>query len=140
MVHQPAQISRSRTVRFVYGALGLVSLGVAIAGIAIPLIPTTGPVLLAGFFFSRSSERFDNWLVGHRVFGPIIRDWRAGLGFSPRLKAVAVVAIAATFAISAGFVIDSMTVRIALVLFGAGLIVYILRLPTKREQAMSAVG
>lgn len=140
MVYQPAQIARSRTVRFVYGALGFVSLGVAIAGIAIPLIPTTGPVLLAGFFFSRSSERFDDWLVNHRVFGPIIRDWRAGLGFSTRLKAVAVAAIAITFAISVGFIIEPVPVRIALGLFGAGLIVYILRLPTKREPAMTPVG
>ena len=39
-------------------------------------------LLLAAFFFSKSSERFDDWLVRNRLFGKIVRDWRAGLGFT----------------------------------------------------------
>lgn len=126
------QVARSRTVRVVFASLGAFWLGVALVGIVVPLIPTTGPVLLAGFFFARSSHRFDAWLVNHRVLGPIIRDWRAGAGFSPRLKTIAVIAITVTFAISVGFVVEPMPVRIGLVLFAIGLITYILRLPTKR--------
>jgi uncharacterized membrane protein YbaN (DUF454 family) len=125
-------VARSRTVRVVFASLGMLWLGIALVGIFVPLIPTTGPVLLAGFFFSRSSERFDDWLASHRVFGPIIRDWRAGVGFSPRLKAIAVTAIAATFTLSVGFVVHLMAVRIGLVAFAIGLVTYILRLPTKR--------
>ncbi|HDH03044.1 MAG TPA: DUF454 domain-containing protein [Actinobacteria bacterium] len=132
IVSTQTTLARSRVVRMVYASLGMLWLGIAIVGIVVPLIPTTGPVLLAGFFFSRSSERFDLWLVSHRVFGPIIRDWRAGVGFSPRLKAIAVIAIVATFTLSVGWIVDSRPVRVGLVLFAIGLIRYILRLPTKR--------
>ena len=111
--------------------LGLLLTAIGIVGIWVPLIPTTGPILLAAFLFSRSSERFDRWLCDHRVFGPIIRDWRAGHGFSVRLKATAVVAILVTFTITIGLALDHPLVRVLLGLFGVGLIVYILRLPTK---------
>ncbi|MFQ5966352.1 MAG: YbaN family protein [Acidimicrobiia bacterium] len=127
------QLARSRAVRTVYLALGIFFLGLGLAGTVLPLIPTTGPILLAAFFFSRSSERFETWLLNHRVFGGIVRDWRAGRGFSPRAKGVAVAAIAVTFGITVGLAIDSTPVRVLLVLLAVGLIVYILRLPTKRS-------
>ena len=112
--------------------LGFFFLGLGVAGTVLPVIPTTGPVLLAAFFFSRSSERFDQWLVNHRVFGGIVRDWRAGRGFSVQAKTVAVIAIAVTFTITVGFAVSSTPVRVFLVLLAVGLIAYILRLPTKR--------
>jgi uncharacterized membrane protein YbaN (DUF454 family) len=91
-------------------------------------------VLLSAYFFSRSSERFDNWLIGHRVFGPIVRDWRAGLGFSRRAKALAIVAIAVTFSVTIVFAATNVIVRVALVVLAVGIAVYIYRLPTKALQ------
>lgn len=124
-------------VRGVYLTLGILFIVVAVIGIVLPLIPTTGPVLAAGFFFARSSERFDNWLASHRLFGPIIRDWRAGLGFSPKLKTIAIAAITVTFTITVGFTISAMPVRVGLVVLAMALIAYILSLPTKRESPIS---
>jgi uncharacterized protein len=125
-------VHRNRFVRAVYLALGVFFLVLGTVGTVLPLIPTTFPIILAGFFFARSSERFDRWLENHRVFGPLIRDWRAGLGFSARAKTIAIVAIAATFGISIVWVIDHAGVRIGLGLLAVGISAYILRLPTKR--------
>ena len=128
------QMARNRIVRVIYLSLGVFFLGMGIAGTVMPLIPTTGPILLAAFFFSRSSERFDRWLVNHRIFGGIVRDWRAGRGFSVRTKAVAVIAIAVTFTITVVFALESAPIRVLLVVLAAALVVYILRLPTKAEE------
>ena len=128
------QMARNRIVRVIYLSLGVFFLGMGIAGTVMPLIPTTGPILLAAFFFSRSSERFDRWLVNHRIFGGIVRDWRAGRGFSARTKAVAVTAIAVTFTITILFAMESAAIRVLLVVLAASLVVYILRLPTKVEE------
>ncbi|MEN8234538.1 MAG: YbaN family protein [Actinomycetota bacterium] len=125
-------VSSSRTLRIFYLVLGIFFVGIAFIGIPIPLIPTVGPVLLAGFFFSKSSERFDRWLVENRFFGGIIRDWRAGRGFTLRAKMVAIAAIAVTFTISVVFVIDMVVIRIGLIAFAAALAVYIWQLPTKQ--------
>ena len=113
--------------------LGLLFVGIGFVGAFLPLVPTTGPILLAAFLFSISSVRFDHWLTHHRIFGPIVRDWRAGRGFTMRLKVAAVVAIAVTFTITVAFAIDSTLVRVLLIGLAVGLVVYILQLPTKRQ-------
>lgn len=128
-------IVRSRVLRTVYRMLGILFLGVAFVGVAIPLIPTVGPVLLAAFFFSRSSDRFDAWLVENRLFGGIVRDWRAGRGFTLRAKTAAIGAILATFTVSVVFVVDPALLRAGLIALALALVVYIAQLPTKRPAA-----
>ena len=131
-------VVKSRTLRIFFLTLGIFFLGLAFVGIAIPLIPTVGPVLLAAYFFSKSSERFDQWLVENRLFGGIVRDWRAGLGFTIRAKSIAIGAIIATFTISVAFVIDITVIRVGLIALAIALVVYIAQLPTKRLVAAAA--
>ena len=126
-----AQQARHKPTRILLAGLGFLSLGIGVVGLVLPGIPTTGPVLLAAFFFSRSSERFDRWLLEHRLFGSIVRDWRAGRGFTARAKAMSIIAIAVTFTITVGFAVSNTVVRIGLVALAMALAVYILSLPTK---------
>lgn len=127
-------------LRGVYLALGILSLGVAFVGAFLPLIPTTGPVLLAAFFFARSSERFDQWLETNAIFGGIVRDWRAGAGFSVRGKTIAVVAIATTFTISVVFATESTALRVLLVLLGVSIAAFVVTRPTKRTATEAPAG
>jgi uncharacterized membrane protein YbaN (DUF454 family) len=125
-------VVKSRTLRIFFLGLGVFFLGLAFIGIVIPLIPTVGPVLLAAYFFSKSSSRFDQWLLENRLFGGIVRDWRAGLGFTIRAKSIAIGAIILTFTISVVFVIDITIIRVGLIALAIALVVYIAQLPTKR--------
>lgn len=125
-------VVKNRSLRFLLRSLGIFFLGLAFVGIAIPLIPTVGPVILAAYFFSKSSERFDLWLLENRLFGGIVRDWRAGAGFTVRAKAIAISAIVVTFTISVVFVIDITVIRAGLIALAVALVVYIAQLPTKR--------
>lgn len=120
--------------------LGFLSLGLGVVGTVLPGIPTTAPILLAAYFFSRSSERFDNWLLNHKVFGPLVRDWRAGLGFTARAKAISLTAIAITFTITVVFAVESLPVRIGLILLAMAISTYILRLPTKKPAEANLSG
>lgn len=128
-------VSKNPVVRGVFVVLGVISLGVGFVGTVLPLIPTTGPVILAAFFFSRSSERFDQWLETNPLFGGIVRDWRSGAGFTVRGKTIAVLAIATTFTISIVFVVDSTVWRVLLALLGASIALFVLTRPTKRLEA-----
>jgi uncharacterized membrane protein YbaN (DUF454 family) len=71
-----------------YVAAGCIAVAVAVAGIPLPLLPTTPFLLLAAFCFARGSRRWHDWLVGHRVFGPYIAAFREkrGLTLEQKLK------------------------------------------------------
>lgn len=127
-------VSKNPVARGIYLFLGVLSLAIAFVGVFLPLIPTTGPVLLAAFFFARSSDRFDQWLETNAMFGGIVRDWRAGVGFSVRGKTIAVAAIAATFTISVVFITESAAVRAALIILALSIATFVVTRPTKREQ------
>jgi hypothetical protein len=120
-------------MRPVYFLLGMIFLLVGVAGIALPLVPTTGPVLLAAFFFARSSHRFHDWLIGHPRFGPLISNFRAGNGIPRAVKAWALAAMTAAFGFSAIFVTTHWIARAAVVAVAIGAIGYVARLPASRR-------
>jgi uncharacterized membrane protein YbaN (DUF454 family) len=68
------------TARVVYQALGWTSVGMAVVGAITPGIPTAPFVILAGYFFMRSSPRAHAWLRQSHWFGPLLRDWEEHRG------------------------------------------------------------
>ncbi len=125
-------VVNNRALRIVLMAFGWLWVGIAFVGAILPGIPVTGPILLAAFFFSKSSERFDHWLLNSKVFGPIVRDWREGRGFTVRAKVAAVVAIVISFGISAAFFFTDGYARVGMWAIAAGVALFIVTRPTKR--------
>lgn len=83
-------------MRTLWFGLGIAAVAAGVVGIVLPLVPTTPFLLLAAFAFSRSSPRFEAWLIDHPRLGPPIRDWRAHRAIGRRAKVVAVGLMAAT--------------------------------------------
>lgn len=77
--------------------LGWLMVALAIAGIFLPLLPTTPFLLLAAGLFARSSPRFEQWLLNHPVFGETLRRWRKNGAISPRAKATSVALMATSY-------------------------------------------
>lgn len=90
-------------IRIGYLFGGLLALVLGAIGVFVPLLPTVPFVILAAFCFARSSPRLEQWLVGHRRFGPHIAAWRSRGAISPQGKRAALVAFAISAA--AGFVL-----------------------------------
>jgi len=120
---------RGAMVRALYLTLGLASLAVGIVGVFLPLIPTTGPLLIAAFCFGRSSERLEAWLLGHPRLGRFISDFQSGRGIPRRTKVVAVVAMTGAF-IYAGLSFDHLGLRVVIAAIGVWAIWYVLHFPT----------
>ncbi|MBC7144364.1 MAG: YbaN family protein [Thioclava marina] len=87
-------------MRVLWLILGMVSFAIGVIGIFLPLLPTVPLMLLAAFFFGKSSERLHQWLITHPRFGPSIQDWQERRAISKRAKIAASISIAAAFAIS----------------------------------------
>ena len=64
-------------------------LGLAVLGVVLPGLPTTPFVLLAAYAAARGSARMHAWLLAHRGFGPMIRDWQREGAVSPAAKRTA---------------------------------------------------
>lgn len=95
---------RTGLTRWVYMGLGLCSVGLAGLGVLLPGLPTTPFVLLAAFFFVRSSPRLHAWLVRSRLFGPFLRDWQRhrGVRLSVKILAICMVMGVVTLSVTLG--------------------------------------
>jgi hypothetical protein len=122
---------RSRLLRAVYFTLGLICLGMAYLSF-LPGIPTFDFVILAAFFFSRSSDRFHTWLVTHPVFGRIISGYRGGLTL--RMKVVATIGILASLAFSGLVLTDNRIVRTIIGLVGIYAVWFVWSRPRKTAE------
>lgn len=87
-------------MRALWLSAGFTSLVLALAGVALPLLPTVPFLLLAAFCFSRSSPRLHDWLLEHPRLGPPIRDWRASGAIGRRAKRLATWSVVAAFGLS----------------------------------------
>ncbi|MEM9196022.1 MAG: YbaN family protein [Myxococcota bacterium] len=85
-----APTSRRRAAKIAWLAAGWVCFGVGVVGVAVPGLPTTGPMLLALACFARGSDRLHHWLLQHRLFGPPLRRWREERVIPLRAKAMAI--------------------------------------------------
>ena len=79
-------IARRWYTRWLLRALAVTSLGLGIAVVFIPGLPTTVFILIASWAAMRSSPRLHVWLWQHRLFGPMLQNWAAGGYVSRRAK------------------------------------------------------
>ncbi|SDI50326.1 hypothetical protein SAMN05216272_110133 [Pseudomonas panipatensis] len=85
--------------RLLYLLLAYTSLGVGLVGLVVPGLPTTEFVLLAAWAAAKSSPRLSAWLENHRLFGPILANWRNGRAIARRAKIGASLAMLAALAL-----------------------------------------
>lgn len=50
--------------------------GLGILGAFLPVMPSTIFFIFAAYFFSRSSQRLEHWLLNHPRFGKTLRTWK----------------------------------------------------------------
>lgn len=73
-------------LRWAWWALAWAALALGTIGVVLPGLPTVPFVLLSAYAAARGSARLHAWLLAHRRFGPMIRDWQAEGAVSRRAK------------------------------------------------------
>jgi len=96
-----------------YKPLGFLFLALGIAGVALPILPSTPFILLSAWFFARSSERWHARLLSSELFGPMIRNWEQNRCLSCRTKVVAIASMAVAGGASVVFALDDYRLQLA---------------------------
>ncbi len=69
--------------------LGHLFLVLGIIGAFLPILPTTPFLLLAAYFYSKSSSKIHDWMLQHKYLGPPLKDWQQNGVISLKAKILA---------------------------------------------------
>lgn len=127
---------RRPVVRWALLTLGCVSLAVGVIGIFLPLIPTTGPLLLAAVCFDRSSPRFHTWLMNNRYLGGYIRNYQEGRGLPMLQKVCTIGLLWTTITLSIVFAVNAWWGRVLLAGIAVAVTAHIVTLPTYKPESI----
>jgi hypothetical protein len=108
-------------------AAGSLCLALAVLGVFLPLLPTTPFLLLASACYVRSSERLHGWLMGNRLLGGYIRNFKERRGIPLRARVTTVLLLWLPLAYSI-YRLDLLWLELLLLLMGVTWSVLILRM------------
>jgi len=130
-------MNRSSLRKWLLVSAGILCVGLATAGIFLPILPTTPFLMLAAACFVRSSDRFYRWLIGHRLFGRYIKYYREYRAITVQSKILTLALLWATIGYTAFAVVHSVPLRVLLFLIATGVTVHVLRLKTLTRAMLS---
>jgi len=113
-------------------AAGTISTAIGIAGIFVPILPTTPFLLLAAACYLRSSQRFYNWLLNARFIGAYVRNYLQGKGMPWKVKIITILLLWITITCSIIFVVQGLIIRAILLIIAIGVSVHILLIKTTK--------
>lgn len=80
------RISSSPFRRALWKVAGIASVGLAYIGFVTPGIPFSIFLVFAAICFSKSSQKWHDWLYNHKYFGPFLTNWVKHRVFPTRFK------------------------------------------------------
>lgn len=126
------QKNNQRFLKIIMVLGGFLCVILGIIGIFVPLLPTTPFLLLAAWFFFRSSERLYQKLINHKYLGPYIRNYRENKSITKRTKIATIALLWTTMIISAVYATSNIYVRILLLVIAVGVTIHVLSFKTTR--------
>ena len=109
---EPNQSLSRKPARILWALIGCISVAIGGIGIIIPGLPTTVFMIIGASCFARSVPRFEQWILDLPAIGPMVKDYRSGLGMPRRAKQMAVSIIVITSGVSAGGLIIALVIRL----------------------------
>lgn len=114
---------------------GLLSLALGVAGIFLPVLPTTPFMLLAAACFLKSSPKLYQWITTHPVFGRYIRLYLKYKGVTIRSKVISITMLWGVMGLSI-YMVEILWLRILLICIGAGVTTHLLLMKTITQEML----
>ena len=134
-------VVRRGVTRWAWFGAGWASVAIGGLGVIVPGLPTTVFFIVAAACFSRSSPRFERWVLDLPRIGPMVRDHRDGLGMPRRAKVIAIAMIVGVSMLSAFITAGAPVVRALILALAAVGVAYITwRVPTRERVLAERAG
>ena len=111
-------------------ALGWICVSLGFIGIFVPGLPTTIFLIIALWAFTKSSKRLRNWLLNHKRFGPILRNWQEHRVVPLRAKILMVI-LQISVVIIVQYTFDNLIISLGLAAILVLVASYVFSLPSK---------
>ena len=128
-----AVIFYTYSMKIMYIVLGSVSLGLGVAGIFLPLLPTTPFLLLTAALYCKGSPKLYNWLINHKCLGTYIRNFRENKAIPIRVKIISVSLVWITILYCIFAVVEPLWLKILLSCIAIGVSYHILSFKTLKQ-------
>ena len=132
-------MKKASVVKWTLKVVGIVSMGLGVLGIFVPLLPTTPFLLLAAACFFRSSPRLYAWLIHHPWFGKFILYYREYRAIPLQVKIGALVLLWAVIGYAIWCVTTLWWIRGLLAVIALGVTVHLLQLRTLTQEMIDQI-
>jgi len=119
-------------IKLIFLFTGTISFGLAIAGVFLPVLPTTPFVLLAIYLFSKGHPEKVNEVLNHPNLKPYIKDYLSKDGIPQNAKIKALIVLWVSILISIIFFIPSIIIRLVCLTSATLVTIYIITRKTKK--------
>ncbi len=119
-------------MKHIYIILGFIFIGIGVIGIVVPILPTTPFLLLALWFFSKSSERWREWLLSNKLCGEYLNNYQSGNGIPLKTKAYIITLLWATIITSALYSTDEIWLKALLLIIATATTIHICKIKTRK--------
>lgn len=120
-----------RSKVMLFKVIGLFFVGLAILGVALPILPTTPFLLVAAACFAKSSPEMQKRLLANKTFGPLIHDWQKYRSIPRKAKRIALLTMVLSVCWSA-FMLKSIALTVLVIVLVTGPFIFLWRLPVSK--------
>ena len=100
-------------MRIIFLISGILSLGIGVIGVILPILPTTPFLLLTGFLFSKSSDRYRDWFRSTKIYQRHLKDFDETRSMTIRQKRVLMI-VSDTMILLSFFLTDITVIKVLL--------------------------
>lgn len=118
-------------LKILYQVGGSISIGLAMTGLFLPVLPTTPFVLLAIFLFGKSQPEKIQEIMQHPKLGPFVQDYLDSQGIPMKSKIKALLVLWLSILISVTFFIPLVAIKMLILSIASLVSIWIWMKPTR---------
>ena len=118
-------------LKILYQVGGSISIGLAMTGLFLPVLPTTPFVLLAIFLFGKSQPEKIQEIIQHPRLGPFVQDYLDPQGIPLKSKIKALLVLWFSILISVTFFIPLIAIKLLILSIASLVSIWIWMKPTR---------